>query len=142
MTLDARRRLHDLLESRVDLLRQVEVLSLRRSEAIAAGRVDAISRLLAEREPLVTALAGSAGDVESLANAVAGSVDPELLALVERASALVESIAELDARDEKAMTASRLQTRQELERVSNANRAGRAYQGVRPSSGHRMERSG
>ena len=39
MTLDARRRLHDLLESRVDLLRQVEVLSRRRSDAIAADRL-------------------------------------------------------------------------------------------------------
>jgi len=41
MTLDARRRLHDVLEARVDLLRKVEAVSRRRAEAIAAGWADA-----------------------------------------------------------------------------------------------------
>jgi hypothetical protein len=141
MTADARRRLHELLAARVDLLRKVEELSRRRSEAIAAGRTDAIGRLVAEREPLVTALVESAGDVEMLAQAVAGTADPDLLLLVEQASGLVDAIAELDRRDEAAITSSGAVTRQELERVSNAGRAGRAYQGVRPNTGNRMERS-
>jgi flagellar biosynthesis/type III secretory pathway chaperone len=141
MTMDARRRLHTLLEDRIDLLRKVENVSRRRAEAIAAGRTDAIARLVAEREPLVASLVESSADVESLAAAVAGTADPDLLALVEKASSLVDAIAELDRIDEAAITASGADTRRELEKVSNAGRANRAYQGGRPSSGNRMERS-
>jgi hypothetical protein len=141
MITDARSRLHALLEARIDLLGRVEAVSRRRREAIEAGRTDAIERLVVEREPLVTALVESAGEVESLSAAVAGTADPDLLALVERASSLVESIAELDRHDEAALAAVGSRTRQELERVSNAGRAGRAYQGGRGSAGSRMERS-
>jgi len=141
MTLDARRRLHDVLEARVDLLRKVEDVSRRRSEAIAAGRTDAIARLVAEREPLVTALVESAGEVETLAASIAGTADAALLSLVDEASSLVDRIAELDRVDEAAIAKVGTETRQELERVSNAGRAGRAYQGGRPNAGNRMERS-
>ncbi len=141
MTMDARNRLRDLLEARIELLRKVEEVSRRRSEAIAAGRTDAIARLVAEREPMVTSLAASSGDVESLAAAVSGSADPDLLALVEQASLLVDSIGALDAADESAIATRGADARRELEKVSSADRAGRAYQGARPVSGSRMERS-
>ncbi len=141
MTMDARNRLRELLEARIELLRKVEEVSRRRSEAIAAGRTDAIARLVAEREPMVTSLAGSSGDVESLAAAVSGTADPDLLALVEKASSLVDSIAALDAADEIAIATRGADARRELEKVSSAGRANRAYQGARQSSGNRMERS-
>ncbi len=141
MSVDARARLHEVLVTRIDILRKVEEVSRRRTEAIAAGRTDAIARLVAEREPLVRSLLESAGEVETLAAAVAGTADAELLALVEEASSLVDAIAEHDRVDEGALAASGLAMREELERLSHAGRAGRAYQGGRPNPGNRMERS-
>ncbi len=141
MTTDPRARLHHLLEERVDLLRKVEDVSRRRGDAIAAERTDAIARLFAEREPLVAALVESSGEVESLAATLAGTADSGLLALVDQASSLVDAIAELDRRDEAAIAACGADARREMEKVSNAGRANRAYHGGRQAAGNRMERS-
>ena len=135
MTNDPRRTLHELLEQRVALLREVEGLTRRRAEAVAAGRTDAVSRLVAERTPLIERLVATAAEVESLAGEAAGTQDAALLGLVEEASGLVDRIEALDRQDETAIATAGSEARREFERVSAAGRAGRAYQGRTPGNG-------
>ena len=135
MTNDARRRLQEMLETRIALLREVEGLTRRRTEAVAAGRTDAVSRLVSERAPLIERLVASASEVESLAKEAAGSRDETLLGLVEEAGGLVDRIEALDRKDEAAIAEVGTQARREFERVSAAGRAGRAYQGQSPTKG-------
>lgn len=145
MTADDRRRLHDLLEARLMLLREIEGLTRRRTEAVGARRTDAIARLVAERAPLVDRLVASAGEIEALAGTMAGSGDAGLLSLIEQAGGLVDRIEALDREDEAAIAAAGSAARQECDRVAAAGRAGRAYQdrgpGPASSAGTRMERS-
>ncbi len=135
MTDEARRRLHEVLETRIALLREVEGLTRRRTEAVAAGRTDAVSRLVSERAPLIERLVASAAGVEALANEAAGSRDEVLLGLVEEAGALVDRIEALDRTDEAAIAEVGARARREFERVSTAGRAGRAYQGQSQAKG-------
>lgn len=145
MSAEHRRRLHELLTSRVAILREIESLSRRRADAVAAGRTDAVARLVAERTPLIERLVSSAGEVETLAGSLAGSADASLLALVEEAAGLVDRIEAVDRTDEAAIAAAGTAARREFDRVAAAGRAGRAYQDRGASaptpSGPRMERS-
>ena len=121
---EARRRLHELLEARIALLREVEGLTRRRAEAVAAGRIDAVSRLVSERTPLIERLVASAKEVESLAREMTGSQDEALLSLVEEAGGLVDRIETFDRQDEAAIAEVGTQARREFERVSAAGRSG------------------
>ena len=131
------------LQARVALLGELEALTRRRGEAIAKERFDALGRLDDARDAVVERLLATSQDLEAAAREAAGTASPEAIRLVGEPTELLGRIEEADRRDEAALKAGGERHRQEIERVSVADRAARAYQGPGRSSvvssSHRTE---
>jgi len=131
------------LQARVALLGELEALTRRRGDAIAKERFDALGRLDDARDAVIGRLVATSQDLEAAARDAAGSASPEAIRLVGEATELLARIEEADRRDEVALRATSERHRQEIERVSVADRASRAYHGPSRtsalSSGHRTE---
>lgn len=131
------------LESRVALLGELEALTRRRGEAIVKERFEALPRLEEARDAVLQRLVGTSRDLESAAQDAAGSACPDAVRLVGEATVLLARIEEADRRDEAVLKETSERHRQEIERVSIADRASRAYHGSPRSSAagpsHRTE---
>ena len=131
------------LEARVALLNELEALTRRRGDAIAKERFDALGRLDDARDGVVRRLVATSDDLEAAAREAAGSASPEAIRLVGEATELLGRIEEADRRDEDILRKNSQRHREEIERVSIADRATRAYHGPKTtsaiSSGHRTE---
>ncbi len=149
-TNDAVGRVVTRLRSRVAILGELDAVTRRRSAAIAAGRIDAIARLGEAREKIVERLLSTSLALEDAARQAAGAASPEAMRLVEEATLLLSGIEEADRRDEAALRESGSRARRELDQLSSAGRANRAYRGgagVGPahpagSPGSRTEQTG
>ena len=142
VTEEALGRIIGRLEARVALLGELEALTRRRGEAIAKERFDALGRLDDARDAVVGRLVSTSNDLEAAAREAAGSASPEAIRLVGEATELLARIEEADRRDETALRATSERHRQEIERVSIADRASRAYHGpprTEGAPGHRTE---
>ena len=117
------------LRTRVALLGELDAVTRRRTAAIADERLDAISRLGEARQGIVERLLATSIDLEAAAHDAAGSASPEAMRLVGEATTLLAGIEEADRRDEVILRATGERVRQEIEQVSRADRAGRAYRG-------------
>ena len=131
------------LQARVALLGELEALTRRRGEAIAKERFDALGRLDDARDGVVERLVATSKDLEQAARDAAGSASSEAVRLVGEATELLSRIEEADRRDEAALRKTSERHRREIERVTVADRANRAYHGPnRPrggAPGHRTE---
>ena len=118
------------LRTRVALLGELDAVTRRRTAAIADDRLDAMARLGEARQGIVERLLATSIDLESAAREAAGSASPEAMRLVGEATTLLAGIEEADRHDEAVLRASGERVRQEIEQVSRADRAGRAYRGA------------
>lgn len=129
VTEEALGRIIGRLESRVALLGELEALTRRRGDAIAKERFEALSRLEEARDAVLQRLVATSRDLESAARDAAGSACPDAVRLVGEATVLLARIEEADRRDESVLKEISERHRQEIERVSVADRASRAYHG-------------
>lgn len=117
------------LRTRVALLGELDAVTRRRSAAISDDRLDAIARLGEARQGIVERLLATSIDLEFAAREAAGSASPEAMRLVGEATTLLAGIEEADRQDEARLRATGERVRREIEQVSRADRAGRAYRG-------------
>ena len=142
-TEEALGRIVSRLEARVALLGELEALTRRRGEAIAKERFEALPRLEEARDAVLQRLLATSRDLESAARGAAGSACPDAVRLVGEATAVLARIEEADRRDQSRLKEASDRHRREIERVSVADRASRAYHGSPRASagapGHRTE---
>jgi len=137
-------RLLRVAQRATDAAAQINTLSQRQSEALAAGDIELVLTILAERQPLVDELLSHHDELEPMVTAVAGSVlsgvkgitEPmrqEIHRVLSRLDELVTEVSLRDANDQSRLQAERTKLGEQLAGVAVSRGAVQAYN-ARPSN--------
>ncbi|MCW5765818.1 MAG: flagellar export chaperone FlgN [Phycisphaeraceae bacterium] len=134
-------RLLRLLDEQVESARKLAALAAEQGEAVALGDIEALARVLGEREPVVAALTESAGRIEPFVRTMGGMASvaagvPAVLrqgleARVRELDALLEEIGRRDEADALALGRNRERLALQLSEI-NGGRAAIAAYGKQP----------